>query len=51
MESRQGTGSRGLPSTLARATAHDPSTGRLFAAGDLVHAGSRAAAHLAMSTS
>jgi len=51
MESRQGTGSRGLLRTLARATAHDPSTGRPFAAGDPTHAGSRAAAHLAMSTS
>ena len=49
MENRQGTGSSGLRSTLALATAHDPSTGRLVA-GDLTHARSRAA-HLAMFTS
>ena len=51
MENRQGTRSLGLRSTLALATAHAPSSGRLFVGGDLTHAGSRAAAHLAMFTS
>jgi len=51
MESRQGTGSLGPRSTLALATAHAPTTGRLFAGGDLTHSVSRAAAHLAKSTS